>query len=259
MATTRNRTRRRLARLDDQTLGRMIQHGGDEALAARDVLVERHQGLVKHLARRWSRDDDDLDDLEQEGLVGLMKAIERWDPEKGVPLGAWARQRIIQGLNRSAPHLPRHQVRHPEAWWTERLAAKRCERELGQALGRHPSPKETAAELGWSVEVVEDRLTAIESTPIEVLVQTPADVTVDIEAATARSVDSAEVLAVLARLPTAEREAFSWLARGYSRHEASRQMGVGYDQVTLLQQRAAAMLQHPRFQPPPRIEHQVAA
>jgi RNA polymerase sigma-B factor len=73
--------------------GRRRQPAARTARDDRDTvheLVERHLGLVRRIARRHAVRDEDVDDLFQEGVVGLLKAIRRFDPDRGVPFAAYA-------------------------------------------------------------------------------------------------------------------------------------------------------------------------
>ena len=67
---------------DDRTLLRRYHEDGD--LAAREELIEQYMSLVRSLARRYSYRGEQLDDLVQIGAIGLIKAIDRFDIERGV-------------------------------------------------------------------------------------------------------------------------------------------------------------------------------
>ena len=77
----------------DRARGRALiaavrEHDDPEALQA---LLTEYLGLVRRIARRHAAHGDQVDDLVQEGLVGLLKAIQRFDPAPGVPFPAYAR------------------------------------------------------------------------------------------------------------------------------------------------------------------------
>ena len=111
---------------------------------ARDELVGRFLPLARDLARRYRRDSDGLDDLMQVASIGLLKAIDRFDPGRGFAFSTFAVPTITGELKRYARdfgwtvHLPRGlrdravKLRHAKA----RLAPE---------LGRAPTPDELAA------------------------------------------------------------------------------------------------------------------
>ncbi len=124
------------------------QSGTD--VAARDDLISRHMRLVHHVARQVMRStsaDVDLDELVSAGAVGLMKAIENFDPSRGLAFSTYAAPRIrgsvLDDLRRR-DHAPRsiRKKQRDISRATEKLQAE---------LGRAPSPDEVANELGIDV------------------------------------------------------------------------------------------------------------
>src|SRR3712207_4794387 len=75
------------AREDKRLLRRY--HGAGE-VAARDELVERFLPLARQLARRYQRGNEPLDDLVQVASIGLVKAVDRFDPERGTAFSSYA-------------------------------------------------------------------------------------------------------------------------------------------------------------------------
>ena len=69
-------------------------------LAAREQLIEQYMSLVRSLARRYSYRGEQLDDLVQIGAIGLIKAIDRFDLERGVELTTYATPNIIGEIKR---------------------------------------------------------------------------------------------------------------------------------------------------------------
>lgn len=85
-------------RQTDRDLLRAYHQDGD--LAAREQLIERYMSLVRSLARRYSYRGEQLDDLIQIGAIGLIKAIDRFDVERGVELTTYATPNIIGEIKR---------------------------------------------------------------------------------------------------------------------------------------------------------------
>jgi RNA polymerase sigma-B factor len=116
---------------------------------AREALILRLAPLARRIARRFARGDESVDDLEQAALIGLIKAIDRFDPERGTPLPRFAAY-FIEGEVR---HHLRDNLCSPAVPRTERSQAGRMLRarsKLAAGLGRSPTPEELAAELDGS-------------------------------------------------------------------------------------------------------------
>lgn len=128
-------------------------------LAARTTLVDAHFGLVEMAARRYYDRGEPIEDLIQVGSIGLLKAIERFDPERGVQFSTFAVPTIIGEIKR---HF-RDQgwsVRVPRRLRELVIRLRPTREELRQQLGREPN----AAELAEAMGVPEDDvLEALES------------------------------------------------------------------------------------------------
>src|SRR5882757_6800484 len=86
-------------RIEDETaLLRRYHNFGD--LEARRELVERMMPLVRHIARRYANRGEPLDDLVQVGAVGLIKAVDRFDVDRGVRLSTFAAPNIAGEIKR---------------------------------------------------------------------------------------------------------------------------------------------------------------
>src|SRR3954471_2047025 len=87
-----------MTRIDDKILLRKYHEQGD--LQAREKLIEQYMSLVRSLARRYSYRGEQLEDLVQIGAIGLIKAIDRFDVERGVELTTYATPNIIGEIKR---------------------------------------------------------------------------------------------------------------------------------------------------------------
>src|SRR5580704_11990464 len=130
---------------------------GDALL--RNQIISAYQGLAYSLAGRFRRPGEDLDDLNQVALIGLMKAVDRFDPGRGTELTTFATATILGELKR---HLRDRgwSVRLPRRIHDLHLRAQQSVDELTQELGRSPTLLEIANRLGVSVEEVVEALDA---------------------------------------------------------------------------------------------------
>jgi RNA polymerase primary sigma factor len=130
--------------------------GGDAA--ARERLVELFVPSVAAVARRYkSLSAVDRGELTQEGVVGLLRALERYDPERGTPFWAYASWWVRQAMQQLVAEMTRPVVLSDRAL---RLLArvKEARREYQQARGRDPSTRELAEAAGVPLARVEELL-----------------------------------------------------------------------------------------------------
>ena len=145
----------------------------DERSAARSRLVTAHFGLVEMAARRYNDRGEPFDDLVQVGSIGLLKAIDRFDPERGVQFSTFAVPTIIGEIKR---HF-RDQgwsVRVPRRLREMVIRLRPTREELHQRLGREPSAAELAEALGVPEEDVLDALESAQAYA-SVSLETPRD------------------------------------------------------------------------------------
>jgi RNA polymerase sigma-B factor len=143
----------------------------------RDDLVEEHAPLAHFLARRFSNRGEPVDDLVQVALVGLLKAVERFDPDRGLQFSTFATPTILGELKR---HFRDRgwAVRVPRRVQELHLQLGRIVAALGQEQGRSPTPAEVADRAGVSEEEV---LEAMEAGSLYRLVSLDAPATRDEE------------------------------------------------------------------------------
>jgi RNA polymerase sigma-B factor len=146
----------------DQALVRLVQslpRGSNSRDAACAELVARYQSLVRSCAQRYWQSPESREELMQVGYVGLLKAINNFDPEIGSNLAAYA-QPCISGEIKRHFRDKRWQVHVKRSVQELRLEVRRAKVELTQRLARAPQPEEVARHLGVSEEDVLDALRA---------------------------------------------------------------------------------------------------
>jgi RNA polymerase sigma-B factor len=122
-------------------------------LAARDELVERYLPLATHLAKRYSRGTEPLEDLVQVASLGLLKAIDRFDVLRGTAFSSFAVPTIAGELKRYFRDKG-WSLRVPRALQELTQRVDRTTERLVDELGRTPTPAEVAGALGITPEQV---------------------------------------------------------------------------------------------------------
>jgi len=133
------------------------RRGGDRD--AREALIRRHLPLARRLAGRYTGHASNADDLQQVAAIGLMKAIDRFEPERGLALSTYAVPTILGELKRFLRDTS-WAVRVPRDLQELALRAERESQRLERTLGRAPTVAELARELEQEVEVVVEALEA---------------------------------------------------------------------------------------------------
>ena len=143
-----------LAGLDDQALlglVRLSPQASERRAAACELLVTRHQGLVRSCVRPYLRSPEPAEDLMQVGYIGLLKAISNFDPAAGCSLATYARPCISGELKRHFRD-KRWQVRVKRPVQELVLQVREATWRLAQELGRTPTETDLARDLGVSVD-----------------------------------------------------------------------------------------------------------
>ncbi len=121
--------------------------------AARDELVTLHLPLVQFLARRFRDRGEPYEDLVQVGTIGLIKAVDRFDPERGVEFSTYATPTIVGEIKRHFRDKG-WAIRVPRRLQELRISIAQATAELSQKTGHSP----TIAELATHLEISEDEV-----------------------------------------------------------------------------------------------------
>ncbi len=235
-----------------------------EAEAARDALIKANQRLVISVAKRYRGLGVPFLDLIQEGNLGLMRAVERFDPGKGNRLSTYAMWWIRQSIIRAVANLSRT-IRVPIHAGERERKLRKVAQELQQTLGRTPTVNELATELGLTPRQVQRlqnmgqqavsldqpiREGEADGSSLADLIEdenslAPADMA-------AQRLLRDDVAAVLADLKPREAEVLRLRyglqgERVHTLKEVGEQMGVTRERVRQLEMRALRKLRHPRI------------
>ena len=123
----------------------------------RDELIHTNLPLVYSIARRYQHAPEPLEDLVQEGAIGLLKAIDGFDPDRGMCFSTYA----FHLINRHITHYLRdygYLIRQPARKQELNHRVARTADQLAQRLDRTPRPEEIARELDLPEEVIERTL-----------------------------------------------------------------------------------------------------
>jgi RNA polymerase sigma-B factor len=159
-ATAPRRRRSRVDRLpaDEPSLFRKWNADGDRL--ARESLIREYTPLSRSLARRYGRSSEPFDDLFQVAQLGLLKAIDRYDPDRGFPFKAFAVPTILGEMRRYfrdsgwSVHVPRGAQERA-------LQVREAQQQLSEDCGHAPSVSQLSQYLEIGTEEVLDGLRAL--------------------------------------------------------------------------------------------------
>ncbi len=157
-ANTPTAQREELNNLDDRDLLLMVRalpRDDDLRASACETLIGRYQKLVRSCVRQYRGSPESAEELMQVGYVGLLKAINNFNPDFGASLSAYA-QPCVSGEIKRHFRDKRWQVHVKRSLQELRLAARNASAELTQQLGHAPSDAELAGHLDITVEKLQE-------------------------------------------------------------------------------------------------------
>lgn len=219
--------------------------------AAREELVVAYRALADYLARRFAGRGEPLDDLTQVASIGLLKAIDRFDLERGVKFSTYATPTIVGELKR---HFRDRgwAMRIPRRLQEVGLQLRSVVPALAQDLGRSPTISEIADRTGLTTEEVLEGMDAVHAYSLASLDTSPGDDdergrslrAIGVEDETLELLEAwASVAPHLRQLPDRERRIlYLRFIRGMTQSQVADDLGISQMHVSRLLTRVLAQL-----------------
>lgn len=235
----------------DQMRAKFRRYAATRDQALRDELVAAHLGLAEYLARRFANRGESLDDLIQVASYGLLKAVDRFDPDREVEFSTYATHTIVGEIKRHFRDRA-WAIRAPRRMQELYLRLGKVVGTLGQELGRSPTIAELAVDLAVSEEEVLEALEAGAAYRFSSL-DAPNAADDDTQSLAARlgeedprfvdAEDRAMLFPLLARLPPREQRIIQLrFFEGLTQSEIAGRLGISQMHVSRLLARSVAEL-----------------
>jgi RNA polymerase sigma-B factor len=219
-----------------------------ERLRLREQVVESYLPLVRVLAQRYRDLGEPLDDLVQVGTIGLIHAVDRFDPGRGTGLASYATPNILGEIRRHFRDRA-WAVRVPRRLQELQARTSAARRDLAQRLGRSPTVSELAHALGLEEEAVLEGLEAQRAYAAVPLERPEGQAAVDgalvtVDSALEQVVDRESLRPVLRSLPARDKQILALrYFRGLSQAQIAQELGISQMHVSRLLARTLCRLQ----------------
>lgn len=253
MAKTKSRWTERDRAREQELLSELsaLDSSNPQRVAVRDELVTMNLPLVEHLARRFRDRGENHEDLVQVGTVGLIKAVDRFDTDRGVQFSTYATPTIVGEIKR---HFRDRgwAIRVPRRLQELRISLSRATGELSQSTGRSPTVAELAKHLNITEEEVLEGLESAQAYATSSLDAGTSDgddsmslgATIGDEDTALEGVENRESLKpLLAALPERERQIlFLRFFNNKTQSEIANELGISQMHVSRILARTLAQL-----------------
>ena len=157
---------------EEKELAIKIKNGD---MQAKKIFIERNLKLVVSIAKKYPNGGVPLLDLIQEGNIGLMTAVDKYDVTKGYKFSTYATHWIRQAITRSIANYGRN-IRIPAHMFEKYLTYRKTVTNLEKKLGREPTPEEVAKEMNISTsEVIKLNMLQTDTQSINVMIGNDED------------------------------------------------------------------------------------